>query len=654
MSKRFFKIIAVCMAVIMASVYLPLSENDGLFSIQAQAATYKGSLGSNVKWSYDTSKKQLTVEGSGSMSDNSGTPKDFTSYRAAIVTSIYKHATKIVIKDGVTSIGNNTFRSFQKVTSVTLPSSIKKIGQSAFEGCSALTSITLNNGLETIGAYAFKNTKFASVSLPSSLTSIGDYAFAGISGLKFKCDYGTYANNYCKSNSVSYSLKSNVLVCEPKLDMNTKQVTLTLKYVYNPAKVNAANLTLTYNEGVTPVSTATIENESQNASKVVVFNKTGKISVAVMASEYVEYSSSASECSLEMATIKFNINENADNAEFNFSADVLLVDGKRVTQNPASSIISLHNYTESVSKKATCVSKGEKTLTCTICGKTSTGEIPVDKNNHSGKTEVKNVKASTCKEKGYSGDTVCADCGVIISTGTELPLSEHSYKTSVVEPDCVNGGYTLHTCTVCNHSYKDNETSAGSHKYDKTVVEPDCTKAGYTIYTCSVCGASYRGDNVSSLGHDYNENGECVRCGEVLVTAPIFNNSESFVVDTDGKTVISKLNNIKVEQFIEMINGTGWTVTDSQGNPIDTTKKVATSYILKHSSGVTYVIIVLGDVNSDGSVTASDARMTLRAAAKIDVLDEIKKKAADSNSDGKIIASDARILLRVAAKLQQF
>ena len=58
-----------------------------------------------------------------------------------------------------------------------------------------------------------------------------------------------------------------------------------------------------------------------------------------------------------------------------------------------------------------------------------------------------------------------------------------------------------------------------------------------------------------------------------------------------------------------------------------------------------------GDVNQDGKVTASDARLALRYSAKLQTLTNAQIKAADANSDGKVTAADARILLRYAAGL---
>lgn len=60
--------------------------------------------------------------------------------------------------------------------------------------------------------------------------------------------------------------------------------------------------------------------------------------------------------------------------------------------------------------------------------------------------------------------------------------------------------------------------------------------------------------------------------------------------------------------------------------------------------------VLQGDVNGDGKVTASDARLVLRHSIKLEAIENIEA-IADINADGKITASDARLVLRIAAKL---
>lgn len=59
-----------------------------------------------------------------------------------------------------------------------------------------------------------------------------------------------------------------------------------------------------------------------------------------------------------------------------------------------------------------------------------------------------------------------------------------------------------------------------------------------------------------------------------------------------------------------------------------------------------------GDVTGDGKITASDARLVLRASAMIETLSAEQFAVADVTGDGKITASDARKILRASAMIE--
>lgn len=60
-----------------------------------------------------------------------------------------------------------------------------------------------------------------------------------------------------------------------------------------------------------------------------------------------------------------------------------------------------------------------------------------------------------------------------------------------------------------------------------------------------------------------------------------------------------------------------------------------------------------GDISGDGEITASDARLALRASAKLQELTQEQTEAGDMDFDGKITASDARTILRISAGLEK-
>lgn len=62
-------------------------------------------------------------------------------------------------------------------------------------------------------------------------------------------------------------------------------------------------------------------------------------------------------------------------------------------------------------------------------------------------------------------------------------------------------------------------------------------------------------------------------------------------------------------------------------------------------------VVRSGDVNGDGDITAADARLVLRIAARIESADGIQKNYSDADGNGKVTSADARLILRVAARV---
>ena len=90
----------------------------------------------------------------------------------------------VVIKDGITTIGDQTFMWCSNLTSVTIPNSVTNIGQNAFRLCSSLTSVSIPNSITTISRNAFMSCyNLTSVSIPNSVTIIEMTAFFECSSL---------------------------------------------------------------------------------------------------------------------------------------------------------------------------------------------------------------------------------------------------------------------------------------------------------------------------------------------------------------------------------------------------------------------------------------------------------------------------------------
>ena len=74
---------------------------------------------------------------------------------------------------------------------------------------------------------------------------------------------------------------------------------------------------------------------------------------------------------------------------------------------------------------------------------------------------------------------------------------EHVYKTQTMNPTIRTKGYTLHVCTICGYTYRDNYTDLDLCQHQWRVVktvQATADSAGYTLYECTVCGQQERRD----------------------------------------------------------------------------------------------------------------------------------------------------------------
>lgn len=142
-------------------------EDEG---IRVEASS--GQCGADVYWSLDDNGT-LTIWGTGPMTnftytDNDESNRPWHSERESI--------RKVVIEEGVTSIGNFAF-SFCNVGEVTIPSTVTSIGRRAFMG-TPLSSVVIPEGVKTIGENAFwRCTSLQTVTVPASTTELGNHAF---------------------------------------------------------------------------------------------------------------------------------------------------------------------------------------------------------------------------------------------------------------------------------------------------------------------------------------------------------------------------------------------------------------------------------------------------------------------------------------------
>ncbi|PWL96877.1 MAG: hypothetical protein DBY04_06755, partial [Clostridiales bacterium] len=102
--------------------------------------------------------------------------------------------------------------------------------------------------------------------------------------------------------------------------------------------------------------------------------------------------------------------------------------------------------------KATCTHAAR----CSVCGERY-GEL--DPDNHAYASEVRNAVAATMDREGYTGDTYCKGCGVMIKAGTIVPRLDHEHaftRTDAKAATCTeDGNIEYYTCSVCGKIYED-------------------------------------------------------------------------------------------------------------------------------------------------------------------------------------------------------
>ena len=137
-----------------------------------------GDKGDNVIWELD-SDGTLTISGEGAM-------KDLSAMFAFRWSDYDKDIKEVVIKDGVTAIGNRAFRYTSNLTKVTIADSVTSIGLEAFSKCHSLTSITIPDSVTNLSTSAFEDSNLTSITIPDSVTSFGSKVFKDTPWLEAK------------------------------------------------------------------------------------------------------------------------------------------------------------------------------------------------------------------------------------------------------------------------------------------------------------------------------------------------------------------------------------------------------------------------------------------------------------------------------------
>ncbi len=164
-----------CMALILSVVLIFVSIPVTVFATEEVET---GKCGADLTYTLSNSGV-LTISGTGSM-------RNYTQYMSsASPWATRKSIKRVVVSNGVTSIGDHAFRGCSEITSVTLPNSITKLGVSAFSGCKNLSRLNIPSSITEIGRWAFWDcSSLTDINIPNGVSYIGERTFQGCSGLK--------------------------------------------------------------------------------------------------------------------------------------------------------------------------------------------------------------------------------------------------------------------------------------------------------------------------------------------------------------------------------------------------------------------------------------------------------------------------------------
>lgn len=109
---------------------------------------------------------------------------------------------------------------------------------------------------------------------------------------------------------------------------------------------------------------------------------------------------------------------------------------------------------------------------------------------------------------------------------------------------------------------------------------------------------------------------------------------------------IKAIPNAKASEIASSLNISNYEVT-KDGNKIDSNSIPGTGYKIKdNGNGKEYTVVVLGDVNGDGTTDARDSLRVLKYSVGTYSLNNEYSKAADINGDGSIDARDSLRMLK--------
>ena len=175
---------------------IPDLDTEAIISSFTTAAT-EGDFGVNncLHWKVTSTftSKTLTITGSGAMPDfdfPNGSLAPWWNYEALGMNALSEidfdikgKLKTVIIGEGVTNVSNYALFFLPAATQVTLPESVTHIGRYGIAMCSKLTGMSIPKGVTGIGDFGLAGNGLTAVTLPDGLQSLGRGAFDSCASL---------------------------------------------------------------------------------------------------------------------------------------------------------------------------------------------------------------------------------------------------------------------------------------------------------------------------------------------------------------------------------------------------------------------------------------------------------------------------------------
>ena len=525
---------------------------------------------------------------------------------------------KITIPEGITVISELLFESCRKMIEVVLPSTVTRIEKSAFSDCWSLTKNPVTNNVTYIGDSAYSGCdKMTEITIPASVTEIGKNAFYGTGYYKNQMNWESgclYIGNALiklyESFDGSTIKKGTVIIANNAGEgLNRVFMKLTIPSGVKYIGENAFSGSLTAFGINIPASVVKIGRNAFNFTRISAFNVDSGNKYYCSDSAGALFNKSKTEL------IRFPSENKLTSYKLPSTVKVICDEAFRV--NDYLSSVTLPSGLELIGN---CAFDG--------CRALSSVTVP-----------------SRVREIGYNAFAGCiALTEVTLPEGLEklgggaffdcAKLKELTLPASLEEM----GDFVLDFC---------------SSLQKVTVLNPNLEFLSLLPWDSTAAVHSYS----NSGAREYAENNNVTFVS--LGVAPVLRvktTEKSFGLGDDMFIVIP---GAKVSDLTSTL-GAAVVITDKDGNTVskDSVIRSGIKVTLKFKNGKIAderTVVVPGDNDGDGAISANDARTALRAAVGLDNLNFWQKAASDVSEPEKnqITSSDARDILRAAVGLEK-